>query len=174
LAEQDPAPQLPSLAGFFFLVDVAAGFVSVFASVAAAGVEVVVAVEFAAGVGVVVVVDGVVAAAGVGVAAVLVALSVVVAAPAAGAAPVVAAGELAGGVEPPHAATPKAAAANPKILFLSVMSIPSLPFVVPTGGICVPLIAPLSPWLLRCAALGGFGGAPRFAICRAILFACQV
>src|SRR5258708_39442715 len=38
-AEQDPAPQPPSLAGFFFLGDVAPGFVSPDAGAAAAGLS---------------------------------------------------------------------------------------------------------------------------------------
>src|SRR5690348_3250722 len=53
LAEQDPAPQLPSLAGFFFFVAVAPGFASLLsvglASVAAAGVGEAVAGVAAAG-----------------------------------------------------------------------------------------------------------------------------
>jgi hypothetical protein len=128
LAEHEPAPQPPSLAGFFFFVAVAAGFASdagvaaAAAGIAGAGVA---AGMLAAGV---VEVAGVVAAAGVAAGA----AGISVAAAAAGAGDALAGvGETAGGVDPPHAATPSAAAANPKIRFRSVISLMfDLPFMV--------------------------------------------
>jgi hypothetical protein len=120
LAEQEPAPQPPSLAGFFFFVAVAAGLPSA-AGMAAAGLA---GAGVAAGIAAGLASDaGAVAAAGV--AAVLAAVSVpVVVAAAAGAGEAAApeAGDVAGGVEPPQAATPSAAAAKPKIRFRRVMS----------------------------------------------------
>jgi len=122
LAPQEPAPQLPSPAGFFFFVEAAAGFA---AGAAAAGAAVSAGEAGAAAAA------GVAGGAGVagvaGVAALLAAGSavVVVAAaagdPADGLEPVV--GAVGSGADPPHAATPSAVTAKPKILFRSVISI---------------------------------------------------
>jgi hypothetical protein len=121
LAEQEPAPQPPSLAGFFFFVVVAAGLASA-AGIAAAGLAG--AAGDAAGIA-----AGLASAAGAvaaaGVAGVLAAMSVpvaVAAAAGAGEAALPEAGDVAGGVDPPQAATPSAAAAKPKIRFRRVMS----------------------------------------------------
>jgi molybdopterin synthase sulfur carrier subunit len=122
LAEQEPAPQPPSLAGFFFFVAVAAGLATGAAN-AAAGVAAGAGVA-AAGAGA----SGDATAAGVaGAAGVLAAGSVPeVAAPAAGAEDP-AAGDAgvagAGTADPPQAATPSAVAARPKIRLRRVISI---------------------------------------------------
>jgi hypothetical protein len=143
LAEQEPAPQLPSLPVFFFLVVVAG-----LPSLAAAGVGV------AAGAA-----AGVAAGMAAGVAGVLAAVSVgLAAAPPAGATALpLDAGEVAAGVEPPHAATPRAAAANPKIRFRRVMSIAwfSLRW--------CPFIAPLATRILRALPARGFAGSAALA-----------
>ena len=127
LALQEPAPQLAS-PGFFFPAGVAAGLAP--GPGAAPGLAAVVAVdeegdEGDAGAGLAIVgAEGAAgAAAGDGVAGVEVSAAGVIGAAGGGVAAVGDAGVLGSGFEPPQAATPSAAAANPKILFLSVISI---------------------------------------------------
>jgi hypothetical protein len=121
LAPQEPAPQLPSPAGFFFFVDAAAGL----AAGPAAGAAVSAGGAGEAGAAAAAGVAGVAGAAGDAglLAAGFEGLAVPAAAGAAveGLAPV--AGEVGWGADPPHAATPSAVAAKPKILFRSVISI---------------------------------------------------
>ncbi|HMI86784.1 MAG TPA: hypothetical protein VK550_21975 [Polyangiaceae bacterium] len=127
LAAQEPAPQPPSLPGFFLPAGVAPGFAP--GAGAAPGLEAVVGV--AGGGGVAGAGDAIVGGEGAagavagdaGIAGVEVSAAGVIGAAGAGVAGVVEAGVLGSGADPPQAATPNAAAANPKILFLSVISI---------------------------------------------------